>query len=275
MAEKRTKLGTITFGVLSGASASCLLNTLVSMIETVADAFKPMDAQTDAIATGSVLLVVMIFCLFGLFMLIAFVIFLYLNAFKKNMPHKIKPITIFLLVIAILMFLGSIMMFSTMTKYQLEPGENSIISTDPVKLMISTALWIAIFVTLLIELRHTDTGKMTHAWIVVGIASIASFINIVVGSLRAEGNLAPRKVIAWIMFLCIFIGLTLISCWITNQEKFYEPFYENAGTSSRENMPPAGDDYTSKLKELKHLLDEGLITEDDYNRKKNNILGLS
>lgn len=275
MAENRTKLGKITFGVVSGALASCLLKLLLVMIETVTEALKPMDLPTDDVASGSLIIVAMIFATLAMFLLFALVIFLYWSAFKKNMPRRIRAVTVSLLVISILIFLVSAISFSTMARYQLEPGESGFPSTgDPVKLMISAALWSVMFSTLLIELRHMDTGRMKNAWIVVGIISLANFINSVSGSFSSGGNISPRSVISWIMLLCIFIGLTLISCWITNQDEFYEPHHGNACMYSAENAPPSGDGYADRLRELKQLLDEGLITEDDYNRKKSDILGL-
>lgn len=42
--------------------------------------------------------------------------------------------------------------------------------------------------------------------------------------------------------------------------------HKEAGTSTEINV--------ASLKDLKQLLDEGIITEDDYNKKKNQILGI-
>jgi hypothetical protein len=50
---------------------------------------------------------------------------------------------------------------------------------------------------------------------------------------------------------------------------------ENAISKQTQNpTPPAQSDLTSQLKELKELVEQGLISEDDYEKKKQSLLGL-
>ncbi len=50
---------------------------------------------------------------------------------------------------------------------------------------------------------------------------------------------------------------------------------ENAISKQNESPAPAEPtNLTSQLKELKELVEQGLISEDDYEKKKNSLLGL-
>ena len=50
--------------------------------------------------------------------------------------------------------------------------------------------------------------------------------------------------------------------------------WANAGSIQAEPRPSASGDYADELRKLRQLLDEGLITEDEYAVKKRQILGI-
>jgi len=267
MEENRTQLGTITYYILTAIMGLFAINCLLAIVEissTIAKSKTPF---------GVILLSLIV--LLAIIAVVFFVYYKYWNAFRFNTPGNIKGVTGFMLVISAIGLLFTVPAVLFLMSHGLKKSEYS-------NALIMMTLWLICFIILKIELKAYENGKINstvaNLWIVVAVIALLSFLsNFISGS---ENITKLRGIIGILINICFDIGITLIAYWVTNQDKFYIPqppeeylWTVESGAEVTER-PQTTDNYSSQLRELKELLDDGIITQEDYETKKKEILGL-
>ena len=208
---KRTTLGKITYGVLTASVVLFLINMILPFIGLIEPLMDGVPARGIGIVLFmSILLTAVIFLIY----------YKYWNAFRLNEPQKIKGVTIVLLILSVIAFLLLLLIMMLYNSYALDSAD---IGSASGFLLVSV-LAIAMFTILLAELKFqangTQSGIMSYAWIVVGVITIATFILNMMSSQGEDSILS--EILSILLTLSFDAGLILISCWITNQSKFYE-----------------------------------------------------
>ena len=203
--ERRTRLGEITYRILKVTVIIFIINCLLGL-EIVSDFYR--------LGYPMLVIVLMIF-IWGV---IIFVLYKFLNAYRFNTPNKIIGWTLVML----FLHMRYLMLLIPNTGELLDKNSGLLILLIP-------CMWIVIILIILIELRFLEIGQLNNKtsslWIVVGICAFIAFISHIVISGLLEGfinNISLGVVIQILMNLGLDISITLIACWITNQDKFYK-----------------------------------------------------
>lgn len=272
MRENRTQLGNITYGILTAMMCLFGINCLLVIIQVL------LTASMTRIPLGTIFMGLLM--VLGVLALAFWIYYRYWKAFRYNMPIMIKGVTKFMLILSAIGFVVMGISVSFLSKHGYQKSEYS-------NAIILSTLWLICFSILKIELKAYENGRISsgvaNMWIVVAAIALILFISALVN--KSSDLTTLSGITGLLVNLCFDTGITLISYWVTNQDKFYIP--ETKEEYHREeyhrveeipaietDMPNITDDYSSQLRELKELLDDGIITEEDYEIKKKEILGI-
>lgn len=206
---KRTTLGNITYGLLTASVVLFLLSMILPFIALLI----PLMNETSVSGVGIILILSLL--LMGAIFLIYYK---YWNAFRLNEPQRIKGVSIVLLILSVIAFLTLLWMMMLYNSYAIDS-----VTESSSKYLWVSVLSMAMFIILLVELKfqaNKQSGIMSYAWIVVGVITIATFILNTTSGQKDESIFS--KILSILLTLSFDAGLVLISCWITNQSKFYE-----------------------------------------------------
>ena len=130
---------------------------------------------------------------------------------------------------------------------------------------------IAIFITAVLSLKNNQIVK--KIWFVGGalcfISRFVSWIN--------YSDYSPISNLKSVIIDCIFIaGFIFIGLWLKEDDTFIErkPVKENIASGVESlNKVSSNSDTIEKLKLCKELLDSGVITQEEFDAKKKELLG--
>ena len=264
MRENRTQLGNITYGILTAMMSLFAINCLLVIVQVL------LTASMTRIPLGTIFMGLLM--VLGVLALAFWIYYRYWKAFRYNVPLMIKGVTKFMLILSAIGFVVMGISVSFLSKHGYQKSEYS-------NAIILSTLWLICFTILKIELKAYENGRISSGvWIVVAAIALILFISALVN--KSSDLTTLSGITGLLVNLCFDTGITLISYWVTNQDKFYIPETKEEYHRVEEipaietDMPNITDDYSSQLRELKELLDDGIITEEDYEIKKKEILGI-
>lgn len=212
MGTERTALGKATLIILNigfGAIAFVCLVGLVAM------GFIPDDGYPSMRG-------IMIFMGLIIFGIIAYVAFLYWNAYRKNNPQAINTVSTVIFVIYLIFFIIFALSADVVKTMDLDAYLETTQDFDlPGTLtgMLTSLIAIGIIMAeVKVHKKGHISPTMRYAWIPVLVMMAYSF-----GSMIYSGAFSQFSyvIITWGISLCMHAGIVLISGWIVNQDKFY------------------------------------------------------
>lgn len=280
MNNNRTGLGNFTFAILSAYLILVVINYSVSLIPSIASLFTIENEFPEEWAPHSYFVgmgIVIIIILIPILLLLFFLISRYWDAFRKNDISKIKGVTIFFVVIFGILIIMCLIatIFQALYPFPLPQRDTSITS-----ILLYFVITEASYIILLLELSPSLNVKMQYAWIIMIVLVSARHVISLLSRTNSDNSSVAYSVISFMSGLCFDLGIVLISKWIVDPDKFYSNIDEETKLRTRrvENKSAETsietDEYSSQLRELKHLLDDGLINKEDYEAKKYEVLGL-
>ena len=236
MGTERTALGKATLIILNigfGAIAFVCLVGLVAM------GFIPDEGYPSMRG-------IMIFMGLIIFGIIAYVAFLYWNAYRKNEPQKLNTVSTVIFVIYFICFCLFAMSIDVVQKMDmseyLDMTQNFDVRGSVIGMLTSLIALGIIMAEVKMHKKGRISPTMKYAWVPVLALMAYSFVSVIYSGLF--GRISAAVIIGFAVSLCMHAGIVLLSCWIVNQEKFYvKNFRDNASGQGIQNPSFDGSAY--------------------------------
>ncbi len=214
MGTERTALGKATFIILNIGFGAIALVCLVGLLGTGLAPFEHYSASMK----GLVMLLGLIF--FGI---IAYVAFLYWNAYRKNNPQAINTVSTVIFVIYLIFFIIFALSSDVVKTMDLDAYLETTQDFDlPGALtgMLTSLIAIGIIMAeVKVHKKGHISPTMRYAWIPVLVMMAYSFGSMIYSG--AFSQFSHGMIAIFAISLCMHVGIVLISGWIVNQDKFY------------------------------------------------------
>ena len=252
MNENRTLFGKITYFILLGT----ILVELLYFIGLIIEEIITLPSGWGISDVGLIISILLFAIVISLIALLP--AYLSWRAFKLDSPKKLRGVLVFYIIasaiVLIINWLSTIFKIGDTFDYP-------------------TLMLLIINVILVCEVKSNDASRLKNIWVLVGILGLIYYFGSVMLAISNSVDNTLYIIFTPIQRIFISVGFILLSYWIKNREAFYNYEFEEE-IIYEYSVEEIKDNYSSQLKELKGLLDDGLITQEDYDKKKQKILGL-
>ena len=106
----------------------------------------------------------------------------------------------------------------------------------------------------------------TSIWVLIDAKSIG----VKKGQIAGMGNMGP---VGW-FFVCLLFWIIGFPFYLAKRNEFKKANYSQTKEVNSAAPPELNDDSVARLEKLAELRDKGIVTDDEFNQKKQELLAL-